>query len=722
MAKKKIDLKKVKEFLAAKGERVALGVALVIGVLLLSLGVLSGLKASKQNWVKPIDEKISEVKRKVLIPNPGPNQGPINLQYVWPDKERPVAFQASQLIPMQENTKGLRRLPQVFSVARTDVDPAKVFRIAFPWGISVLDANRQIQVDYLAAGVQSYEVNFDESKALALQIGEGEGEGEGKKVKVRLAEVLKPRKLIVVHAVYNFDRQLAEFAEALGFASVKDLVDKRDGNHQLPQVVGLDVTRLEWKPGDAEPTQTKIYQFLPDQYDSPKAKAKVKETETNKTPLTYLDNFFRATVFETQQTRHLGDLLERGLATPLPVLLTAKYPDLKVAAKGIKLPKPLVVKGDEKKPVNPFGDVVPKGLVDILKPKGQPNLERIKALTVQLAWDALKQETKEVEKFKGGYYVLDPEGTLTPKEDHQFQDKKFPFQKPPPEDPQADPKDKEEPSYNKLIRFIDVLPAEARPGHTYAYSLRVWLANPFHGRPKEADTLEWTKKKALEPGGLTFTPAVTLPPEFFYYAVDQDPLVSKAPKGSDVKGAIDPERVAVQIHRWIDLSNAGGAAVLDPYQIADWVVAERLLVRRGELIGRRGEFNERLKDDPSLVHVEIPYWDYQEGRFILKGEHLEKDDKKKKKGSVFKATGIPMIFSQIHQRPPVLVDFEGGAKTSRAKIDDMLADYEMLILDQDNRLFVRRSGADSADPERQQRYKHWRDRLLYHRELMKGPK
>ncbi len=606
-------------------------------------------------------------------------------------QEKPLSISSAPWLPLPDKVR-LNRLPQVLPVAQTEVDPAKAIRTTFPWGISVLAGNRQIQVDYLAAGVKSYEVHFSEAKVLTLQIGEGGGE----KVKVRLAEMLKPRRLIVVHAVYDFDRQLQEFAQVLGFAGVKDLVKKRTGDHLLPHVVGLDVTRLEWKPGDAHPTETKIYQFLRDKYNPPKAKAKVKDKETVKIP-TYLDIFFRETVWETQQTRHLGNLLERGLVTPLPVLLTGRYPELKVRGKGMKL-KPLPV---EEKPFNPFGDFGPKGL-DFLK-KGQPNQELIKTLPVRLAWDALNQEAMPiVEKFKGEYYPLDPEGALAA----MREDKKLspPSKKALPE---------EQPSNNKLIRFIDVLPPEARPGYSYGYSLRVWLANPFHGRPKE-NFGEWSKRKLLDPGSLTYTPAVTLPPEYFYYAVDQQPLVSKAPKGNDVK-PIDPERVAVQIHRWIDLSMGGGTAVQDPYQVADWVVAERLLVRRGEVIGRRGEFN-RFKDDPALVHIEIPYWDYREGRFVLTGEIRED----KKKNINFVSVGIPMYF-RVHQYPPVLVDFEGGTKSSRVGFREVAA-YEMLILDPDNHLVVRRSDVDTADPERQQRYNHWRDQLRFFREPMKGGK
>src|SRR5262249_12134648 len=78
----------------------------------------------------------------------------------------------------------------------------------------------------------------------------------------------------------------------------------------------------------------------------------------------------------------------------------------------------------------------------------------------------------------------------------------------------------------RLVRFIDV---DVQIGHTYAYSIEAWLANPYYGLPKEVDAANWATLKLLSPANthvprpvpaITLTPPVTIPGEYFYYAVD----------------------------------------------------------------------------------------------------------------------------------------------------------------------------------------------------------
>src|SRR5262249_51361721 len=150
-----------------------------------------------------------------------------------------------------------------------------------------------------------------------------------------------------------------------------------------------------------------------------------------------------------------------------------------------------------------------------------------------------------------------------------------------------------------------------------------WLANPYYGLPKEVDAANWATLKLLSPANthvprpvpaITLTPPVTIPGEYFYYAVDQHPLTSDISPGGNDKQPLDHDKVPVQIHRWLGSTSVGDAG---ERQVGDWVIAERLLVRRGELIGRRLKPGPKDKDktDVNVVLVEVPEWDASAGGF-----------------------------------------------------------------------------------------------------------
>ena len=193
---------------------------------------------------------------------------------------------------------------------------------------------------------------------------------------------------------------------------------------------------------------------------------------------------------------------------------------------------------------------------------------------------------------------------------------------------------------------------------------------------------------------------------FDYYAVDQHPLESKAEFGNDV-GKIDNDKVAVQIHRWVE-------APIDQLKrrehvIGDWLVAERLLVRRGDPIGKRLESKAaNAKDDRDknafAIHIEFPEWSKYMNAFHIQGKAHEVRGKK-----LWDTDGFAIEFP-IGNRPPVLVDFEGGKRGQGSTAEDSA--YEILVLDSDGKLIVRNSAADAGNDERLARYNHWRTRLI----------
>src|SRR5207302_8772318 len=124
-----------------------------------------------------------------------------------------------------------------------------------------------------------------------------------------------------------------------------------------------------------------------------------------------------------------------------------------------------------------------------------------------------------------------------------------------------------------LIRFIDV---GVEPGKTYAYLFQVRMANPNFGN-KEVSSMGLARDKELLSPRCQTQP-VTIPGDYYYYAVDQKPDPSvKIVSGSDTKNASSDPTVpygkwttAIQIHRWIPKFTDGPELA-----IADWAIAER---------------------------------------------------------------------------------------------------------------------------------------------------
>src|SRR5205823_402810 len=123
------------------------------------------------------------------------------------------------------------------------------------------------------------------------------------------------------------------------------------------------------------------------------------------------------------------------------------------------------------------------------------------------------------------------------------------------------------------------------------------------------------------------TGRITIPEEHFLYCVDQhqldlfgkDPKEKKPGTPKVDPDLLKPGEVAFQIHQWTEIAPDGNTTLY----IGDWAIAERVKVKRGDLIGTR-------------ALVQAPAW------FALKDAFevpLHKEDIQipgKKKESVFK--------------------------------------------------------------------------------------
>jgi len=271
--------------------------------------------------------------------------------------------------------------------------------------------------------------------------------------------------------------------------------------------------------------------------------------------------------------------------------------------------------------------------------------------------------------------------------------------------------------YEAVIRFID---PDVSPGKTYRYTIQVRIANPNFGKKTEVAFAALAEMKELKPAPPVETPAISIPTEYFFYAIDQKPENPKVPGGSDDKD-LKSDQVAIQIHRWV--SAAGDRESAAENVIGDWAIAERLLLHRGDAVGR-------------MVNIEIPVWDKKRGAYdlgttVAVAEKVKKAivqppknlirpplRKEKDEMNVEQVSaGIPIDFAETTP-PAVLIDFDGGKKNisfhGTTVRDDSASN--LLILRSDGRLIVR-NNRDDSDPfsksylERQSRVDEWKTKV-----------
>lgn len=228
-----------------------------------------------------------------------------------------------------------------------------------------------------------------------------------------------------------------------------------------------------------------------------------------------------------------------------------------------------------------------------------------------------------------------------------------------------------------LVRFLDV---SIQPGKVYQYRVRVKMTNPNYGMKDRALSMDLTVDKELAGPWKEIGKDISIPPDLFYYAVDEER--AEGQRGYEKTNA---DRVAVQVHRWMDTVFFNNRL----WAVGDWVILKRALVYRGEMLN-------------VSENVEVPAWVPTLKEFLF----LKPTNERTPRGTVArKGKGIPVEFNT----DAMLVDFEGGGQRSvtvggRTVTDT--APAELLILGSDGRMMVARNGAkDTADTARADRLK-----------------
>jgi hypothetical protein len=667
MKMKKVDLSGVKDFLFQKGERVGLVVCGVIGLALLGMGLM---KAGGASTPYAADFKKARTAKDSQLNNQGGGElPPIKNPEVgdeWADRRD--SFNNTPLSAISEGDDNKRRNPDVLDITMD---------------------GKHVTVDFVRGGYISFGLEKDQAwvvdgeKTAQAAFGRPGTAGEHK-----LAKIMKPLRAVVVSAVFPMRAQILEFQRKLRYASVAEL----EAVHaDMPRPLGLNVFRCEKKPDGKFTDWELIFK-----HDAAEDKLEVAPR---------IDNLIREAVLDEETPKLFGYHYYPGLVTPLPLLAHQQYPKLRF--EGIKEEDGTTM---EKQPrgmrTDPPGRRPPAANIFQKRDAANPAANEPEVKFKLVRWADLPEWQ---DKFTGKIDFFDPSGIVQENEVNPGVPTPVPSRNPrvtfKRKRPPVQQKKKEGASDDKdlvdsIIRFMDV---DVVPGKTYVYTFQVRMANPNFGKPDDVAFQELAETKELPPSGFATTPPITIPDEYFFYAVNQYPE-RHIPEGSD-----DPKRLpakadaeypyykwttTVQIHRWLGkLIDSAGLQ-----SMADWVIAERLLVRRGDPIGR------------FKVMVEVPVWSKAKEDFEI-GFQVQQRDAKGKEGRA--DTGLPINFirEQDTNNPPLLVDFEGGVKHNVKVGKEMLVRDEsavdMLVLGSDGKLVVRNSRVDTDLQERHERYEKW---------------
>ena len=741
----KVDLSGVQQFFIDKGDKIALGLCVLAAGLLVTIGVLDAASVrTAPNSTKPYAE---------------------TMQYAAKDLTRKVAEAPPDETRIKDPLANFIPQHWIWELANLNFPFAKFFTMADsgsskrlnPRVLSVLTGADSIDMKYIAGCYFAYDINAAKGKqnivvfqpaANAMNPVPQPGPGLKKNVvfQGQPAIITRPLRMVEVTAVFPMQEQLKEFQNSFRMQSQAELFASKD----FPRVLGINVWKREVQ-ADRPPVWKTMVMASPDKVTG-EMNVEVDES---------LRKLFREALLDEDNLAIYAPFMIQGLTMPLPrlaILPTGQYPPVKLTglevdenAPGVDGPRGGGMGGmggggmnggggGMGKQFNPFAKGGPGAAVGGMG----KDLERDEAFP----WKNLKKDLQD--KLNDRTNVLDPLlVNVDPEEEKKdaelnvprqpnmlegfflgnsmFAAEKFWTRYPKPPMP-AGIGGKEAPKaqaitalkpYDAMVRFVD---PTVEPGKTYQYMVQVRMANPNFGKKEDVAFPALAEIKELQPSPPVETPTITIPGEYYLYAVNQQPAFKvndggawEAPKEKD---AYKPEHVAVQIHRWVD-------EVRRDQAIGDWCIAERIYLRRGDPVGK-------------VVNVEVPTWNSEENRFQLGKGVADNGPAPKnapppviRKGPVMiappapgGAAGIPVNFA-VTTPPPVLVDFDGGKRELRVLVNGIPtgppvrdeAASNLLILRADGTLIVRNTRVDSEassqqGKERVQRVETWRMKTL----------
>jgi hypothetical protein len=688
MAKIKLDTQKLKQLMQQRVELVALGVTGFLALLLFVVGVLMALRTESQ--IKKSKDISAALSSKLAGATPDSKEDKNGKKLPeWAevpiDRFPTVAWYhtATDTSPKKRNPK-IRPVETVTKVVNEGSESFIYHCQVFP----------------IVAGVFQYDWRPRQAKIEARQVSQvGFGGAQG----FEPTKNLVPQRMALVVATFPYREQVKDYLKALRIDTVEELRSKG----LLPTFLGLNVYRGE--PGaDGKVNWKPLY-----------------STETGRLEIDPgLKNLLQISPFDTVTVEQYGPFMVQGADMPLPKLGRGKYPKFTLPG-GIE-PRPV----SEPTPAGPetgkFPKLPPQG--PITMPKGgvpDPGEAKEGPPLKEVSLSELPKSLQD--QLKGKFDLWNPVGVVSEDAKKGFpgygfpgmpsmKDGKFKFpvpQQPPGKKPDEKDGEKsdddaktedaskgattlEEIPEKILIRFLDV---GLKPGQMYQYRVQVRMKNPNYKKEKEVAYTALARAKELT-SPKVYTPLVNIPEDFAFYVMDQSPLATKvkSPRGAE-RNAIKEGMIPVQIHQFVGIVKDDDEEQTTPFQVADWVIAERIFVGRGQVIGRR-------------VEVEVPVWDDRRDEFVLGWTNVRTGTGK---GSKTKPHNS-LVIKFGPDDGPVLADFWGG-KASEGNV-------EALVWGPDGSLVVRNCHEDSARPktseeralnpfaaERQERYDTWRARV-----------
>lgn len=758
MKMKKPDLSALKPLLFQYGDKVVLGLSAIATVMLVGMGLLSAKNAGSIDWTDELKKAANSLEQKIANA-PIPEADPTKEALLVPAKYRwdPVtsSFVQGAFIHLGEMPDIKRRNPQV---------------------LAVKDGEGQFQMDYLPALYYNYGLDlrnstvemFGPAAAAPAATGAPPGpRGPGGPVGMAggdpFVKSADPLRMVVVQGVFPMAEEIEQFKGAFRVGSQADLFATKD----LPRPIGLDVVRYEVLPDGKDGEKVNLYQYdvkreaivVTKAIDDVLRRALFDEASLTGldpylhaglvTPLPLLANHeypkLRLPSFQiNEQDPNVVAARQQGMPSMVPP--TAGMPGGPAGAgKGLEAmpikPMPWRQLGVDQKPLTDRFE----GRYEPFHPLAQP-IFREEALRVAgpggpvggpppgfvggpppgFVPPGQLQGSRTFDPFNLGLMAVGAVGPVGPVGPQAFMpgdrdrgpggpppgtgfQPRLPNRASVPPTAVSPGAPMEKWKYDALVRFIDV---GVEPGKSYRYELRVRMANPNYGKPDQVAFEDLAKHRELAPGKFVPTPAITIPGEYYFYAVDQvyvDKMGSVA-----TKEQVKSDQVAMQLHRWFETARDLGAVPPRDYVIGDWGIAERILARRGEFVGH------------TQMISEVPVWAKDKGVFEIPqtlDPTATKKDKDKRK------PGVPLDFVPpadparrgILLPAPLVVDFEGGRKdnfkvTPQITVARDDSAIDVLIMKPDGKLTVRntRREADAGTLEgrdRRDRVELWKDHL-----------
>lgn len=283
----------------------------------------------------------------------------------------------------------------------------------------------------------------------------------------KLAQDIRPARMIVIDGSFPYRKQLEEFRSKLRKRSLTDLMSLIDSGEAAFEFRGFEVQRQIYGPNGKvlRPWEDRTQAMID---DITAIKALAVDFEPNDPKL--------------QEYGMLND----GLVAPRPMLARdTKYPPIDI-----------------------------KSLDDA-----------INALNKQMRPDMKRPASDLARKLKGAKGTFNPFNPFNPFEFDAPDNAAPPATKPAAENKEAEKNPSDDPDADLLIpdrvlvRLLDVV----QPGYTYEYRIKVKMANPNYKRTKDLAYAALGKEPELKAGEWSMVPKIEVPLESFWYAVDSRP-------------------------------------------------------------------------------------------------------------------------------------------------------------------------------------------------------